>query len=214
MDKRKRVYRVKGILREYKNYEDYVAHQKKKTEDPTRREKWLGEEWEIKLIGFMKEFNKLLDADLISKNDKALCLGARTGQEVFALNKLGLNAIGIDLVPCEPLVVEGDIHNLHYQNETYDFVFTNILDHSLKPDVMMKEIERVLKPDGIFLLQMQVNYPQDEFTEFVPESIQQIFDMLANSKPIHANWIFEDKTINAHGMNFEIVFRKNNEDTV
>ena len=205
---------MKGIIRNYKDYEEYVAHQKKKTEDPVRREKWLGEEWEIKLIGFMKEFNKLINANLIKEGQKALCLGARTGQEVFALNKLGLEAIGIDLVPCEPLVVEGDIHNLAYENKSFDFVFTNVLDHSLQPDKMMSEVERVLKSNGIFLLQMQVNYPQDEFTEFVPESIQQIIDFFKKSKMIHSNWIFEDKSINAHGMNFEMIFRKNDEDTV
>ena len=32
--------------RKYDSYEDYIAFQKKKTTDPIRREKWLGEEGE------------------------------------------------------------------------------------------------------------------------------------------------------------------------
>ena len=38
---------------EYDNYDDYTEHQKEKTLYPVRRKKWLGEEWELKLNGFL-----------------------------------------------------------------------------------------------------------------------------------------------------------------
>ena len=63
-----------------------------------------------------------------------LCLGARTGQEVVALKELGVeNSIGIDIVPHEPNVIKGDIHDLDFKDETFDFVYTNIIDHSINP---------------------------------------------------------------------------------
>ena len=44
--------------RNYKEYKDYINHQKDKTTDPIRRKKWLNEEWGIKLNGFKKLFDK------------------------------------------------------------------------------------------------------------------------------------------------------------
>lgn len=202
-----------NILRRYENYEDYVNFQKNKTLDPVRREKWLNEEWEIKLVGFEEEFNKIINIQpsILSKGDDCLCLGARTGQEVQALKNLGMKATGIDLVPCEPLVTAGDIHDLKYENDTFDFVFTNIIDHTIYPQKMISEVERVLKPGGHFFLQMQVNIKQDEYTEYVPNSAEEIINFFSASECMHSNYIFEDiTTMNAHGMNFEMIFRKNN----
>ena len=202
-----------NILRRYENYEDYVNFQKNKTLDPVRREKWLNEEWEIKLVGFEEEFNKIINIQpsILSKGDDCLCLGARTGQEVQALKNLGMKATGIDLVPCEPLVTAGDIHDLKYENNTFDFVFTNIIDHTIYPQKMISEVERVLKPGGHFFLQMQVNIKQDEYTEYVPNSAEEIINFFSASECMHSNYIFEDiTTMNAHGMNFEMIFRKNN----
>ena len=60
----------------YDNYQKYVDHQKEKTTDPERIEKWMNEEWNIKYEGFKEVFvrNKSF---LIDKTN-AICLGART----------------------------------------------------------------------------------------------------------------------------------------
>jgi SAM-dependent methyltransferase len=200
---------LKGVIRKYDSYSDYVEFQKTKTNDPVRRKKWLNEEWDLKLSGFIKEFSKIKEAGYIKNGMQALCLGARTGQEVVALQSLGLVAIGIDLVPQEPYVVEGDIHDLKYNDDSFDFVYTNIIDHTIHPDVMMKEAERVLKPGGYLMIQMQAGIHQDEYTEFNPESPRQICDFLKNCTCIISNYIYNDKSINAHGMNFELFFQKN-----
>ena len=78
---------------------------------------------------------------------KCLCFGARTGQEVVALNEIGMEAKGIDIVPQEPYVIKGDIHDAPFVDDTFDFVFTNIVDHSIYPQKFMSEIERVLKSE-------------------------------------------------------------------
>lgn len=199
------------VLRKYENYEDYVTFQKIKTNDPIRRKKWLNEEWDLKLNGFKTEFTKLMHPEhgILKKNHLALCLGARTGQEVQAMLDLEINAVGIDLVPCEPLVLEGDIHNLDFDDNSFDFIFTNIIDHTIKPQKMIAEIERVLKPGGHFFLQLQAGINQDEFTEYQPEDASEIVSMFNKSQCIHADWLGEKREmINVHGMNFEMVFQK------
>ena len=135
-------------------YTKYIEKQSEKTLDPTRRKKWLGEEWQLKIDGFKNEFSKF--KDYLTSEKTCLCLGARTGQEVVALKELGVeNSIGIDIVPHDPHVIKGDIHNLDFEDETFDFIYTNIIDHSINPKKMISEVERVLKTDGIFLLQIQ-----------------------------------------------------------
>jgi SAM-dependent methyltransferase len=189
-------------------YQDYIDFQKKKTEDPNRRSKWLGEEWDLKVNGFTEEFKRF--SVLLRPDSKVLCLGARTGQEVVALKSLGItDVIGIDIVPHEPHVFYGDIHDLKYDGETFDFVYTNVLDHSLYPKKMVSEIERVLKQDGYALLQTQLGINQDEFTEFeFKNPLHDIVPLFEKSYCLHANYINSGKTSNFAGMNFEFVFQK------
>ena len=87
--------------RSYNDYSEYIKFQSQKTLDPEKRKKWLGEEWDLKLNGFKQEFSKFGNA--LRPEMKALCIGARTGQEVVALKEMGIeNTIGIDIVPHPP----------------------------------------------------------------------------------------------------------------
>ena len=188
-------------LKQYDDYQKYVDHQKEKTLDPRRRDLWLGEEWELKLNGFSYIFGHTCQ-NILSPGMNSLCIGARTGQEVVALKDLGLESVGIDLVPCEPHVILGDMHNLDFQDETFDFVFTNVFDHSLYPDKMISEIERVLKPNGYFLLHLQFEQGSDEYAENEIESVESdilpLFDEMDVyiSRPIPRNFA---------GMNWEVL---------
>lgn len=143
------------VIKNYNNYEDYINHQKEKTLDPVRRKKWLTDEWDEKLQIFYRIFKFLLiDSWVVEKH--WLCVGARTGQEVAALEKLGANAVGVDLVACPPYVREGDMHNLPFKDNTFDGIFSNVLDHSLYPDKAVLEMIRVIKPGGLIFLHLQV----------------------------------------------------------
>src|SRR3546814_1114234 len=105
--------------------------------DRIRSGNGLGEEWRSKIGGFKSIFRR--NDAVIQGCQKALCLGARTGQEVVALEELGLDAIGIDLVPCPPHVEAGDIHNLRFEDASFDLIFTNIVDHSIDPSKFFSE---------------------------------------------------------------------------
>jgi len=198
-----------GLTREYKNYDDYLSFQKEKTCDPVRREKWLNEEWDLKISGFKNEFSKL--KNYLKEDSRILCLGARTGQEVVAFKEMGYsNTIGIDIVPCEPHVVLGDIHDLSFNAAEFDLVYSNIIDHSINPKKMVSEIERVLKIDGLFYLQVQLGANQDEFTEFeIKNPMHDVIPLFDSSFCVHIGAINGDKSDNFACMNFEFIFQKN-----
>ena len=193
--------------RKYDSYEDYVTFQKEKTTDPTRREKWLGEEWEMKLKGFEDIFRS--HPQIYSTGAKCLCLGARTGQEVVALTNIGVDATGIDLVPCLPNVIEGDIHNLKSKDSQYDIVFSNILDHALDIKKMMEEATRVVRVGGLLHFQLQVFIHQDEYTEtYFDDPVRDLSSVMPlNTFCLSAQMIPQ----NFAGMNYQLIFQKTRE---
>ena len=104
--------------------------------------------------------------------------GARTGQEVAALQSLGIPAIGVDLVPFEPYTIAGDIHDLQFNDGEFDLIFSNIFDHSLYPEKFCAEMERVLRPDGVIILHLQIGEELDEYTEtyvYDPDEVIKLF---------------------------------------
>ena len=204
MQLKKYVVNLMKKLNNYKTYKDYLLHQAAKTTDPYRREKWLGKEWDIKLDGFKKIF--IEKEELLKECRNVLCVGARTGQEVVALKDLGYHAVGIDLIPCAPHVIHGDMHNLEFENNSFDCVFSNVFDHSLHPEKKCSEIERVLSPDGVIIMQFQLNVSQDKYTEVeinsLLDDVVPLFDncTVVSCGPIAANFA---------AMNHELVLRKN-----
>lgn len=196
------------LVRTYENYQDYIDFQKQKTTDPARIKKWLNDEWDTKINGFTAEFSKI--KSILRPEMKILCLGARLGHEVVALKNMGFNdVIGIDIVPYEPNVISGDIHNLHFEDESFDFIYTNIIDHSVDPKKMVSEIERVLRVDGFAFIQTQLGIDQDEYTEFKIENpFHDVLALFDRSYCIHFGFIHKDRTSNFAGMNFELIIQK------
>jgi len=144
--------------RQYDNYEEYVAHQVGKTASPRLRRR-LKSRFEGRVKKFLARFNPLKDDGLLKDGGKALCLGARMGEEVVALKQLGLDAIGVDLVPNPPLVVEGDFNNLAFDEDSFDMIYTNSFDHAWAKDEFFNSTHRVLKQGGIFVIDV---FPGEE----------------------------------------------------
>jgi ubiquinone/menaquinone biosynthesis C-methylase UbiE len=193
-------------LRHYHDYEKYINFQSEKTKNQEKRSKWLNEEWDSKILGFKNEFKKI--APIINKDSRVLCIGARTGQEVVAFREMGaINVIGIDLVPNIPHVIECDAHSISYDENTFDIVYTNIINHSIDVEKMISEIERVLKVDGFLFLQCQIGMESDQYDEVLLE--HPVYDILplfnrsfcVGCHPIETNFA---------KMNFEFIFRKDN----
>jgi SAM-dependent methyltransferase len=133
--------------RSYDSYEDYLEHQKAKLE--THEFGQYDEEFRQAL----RERLNLLEVEWQGRN--VLCLGARIGSEVKAFLDVGAFAIGIDLNPGKEnrYVVEGDFHDLKYPPNSMDVVYTNSLDHAFDIERIAKEVLKVLKPDGLLLVE-------------------------------------------------------------
>jgi SAM-dependent methyltransferase len=116
-----------GARRKYASYEEYVAHQ----------------------------------ASTCAALDGArsvLCLGARLGTEVRALHDLGYFAVGVDLNPGErnPYVLPGDFHRIVFPGASIDAVYTNALDHVFSLEQLVGEVQRLLRPGGIFVADLEL----------------------------------------------------------
>ena len=191
------------VYNRHKTYEDYVNKQLEKTLDPSRTKKWKGKEWQIKVDGFRHLFKR--NEEFLQNKKNSICLGARTGQEVFVLRELGLDSIGIDLAEFPPYTIKGDIHNLEFEDEKFDLIFTNILDHSLDLEKFISEMERVCVKDGIIILNTQENIPGDDYSENVINSPEPVIKMFKNSILVKNRKI--QNTFDQ--MNRELVFKKN-----
>ena len=147
------------------NYQVYLKKQLKKTTDQKKRNIWLEEDfYNNKTNAFIYFFLKY--KDLLVNSKKTLSIGSRVGNEVLAIKSYGCECIGIDLMPFKDLVIKGDMHNLDFNDNTFDFVFTNIIDHSLNPKKFFDEVYRILKPNGYFLIQCSFMFDDDEYTEY------------------------------------------------
>jgi SAM-dependent methyltransferase len=137
--------------RAYRNYDEYRAHQALKVE--ALRVKTLA--------GHDRRFYAGLRERLVEyygdfRGQKALCLAARLGTEVRVFIDLGAFAVGIDLNPGRDnrYVVVGDFHFLQFADESVDVVYTNSLDHAFDLDRIMAEIRRVLRQDGVLIVEL------------------------------------------------------------
>jgi SAM-dependent methyltransferase len=133
--------------RGYDSYEAYLEHQKAKLE--THDFGRYDEEFRTTL----RERLSALEIEWPGRS--VLCLAARIGTEVKAFLDLRAFAVGIDLNPGADnrYVVHGDFHDLQFAPGSVDVVYTNSLDHAFDIDRIGKEVLKVLKPDGVFLVE-------------------------------------------------------------
>jgi len=133
--------------RKYASYKSYLEHQKAKlaTHD-------FGN-YDIEFRTALRERLTALDVDW--RNLSVLCLAARIGTEVKAFLDLGCRANGIDLNPGKenPYVDQGDFHDLQFPAGSMDVVYTNSLDHAYDIDRIATEVLRVLKPEGLLIVE-------------------------------------------------------------
>jgi SAM-dependent methyltransferase len=176
--------------RQYKDYDEYVAHQKVKTADPDRRERLLEESAFNKKVSYFKRKFENLPLQSI-KHSKMVCLGSRMGEEVQALQELGADCYGVDLVPHPPYVREGDFHNLDFISDSeVDIFYTNSLDHSSDPEKLFSEVSRCLVHRGYFVLDYFPGHWEDhaaslieEPSEFFLERAKQL--VIVSARPVH-----------------------------
>ena len=133
--------------RKYESYKAYLKHQKAKLATHDFKK------YDIEFRTALRE--RLLALDIDWRGLRVLCLAARIGTEVKAFLDLGCRAIGIDLNPGKQnqYVVQGDFHDLQFQPNSMDVVYTNSLDHAFDIDRIATEVLKVLEPEGLLIVE-------------------------------------------------------------
>ena len=110
--------------------------------------------------------NKFLDnLHLISNKPNVLIIGSAeigNGTKVF-LNDSKVTTLGLDIYQTENVDIVADAHYLPFNNNTFDGVWIQaVLEHVMDTNLVVNEIFRVLKNDGIV-------YSEIPFMQPVPE---------------------------------------------
>ena len=155
-----------GARRKYASYEEYVDHQASKLDLIAHR---LREKEDEDFAEFRQRFETCA---VLAGARSVLCLGARLGTEVRALHDLGYFAIGIDLNPGEnnPYVLPGDFHRIVFPGGSVDAVYTNALDHVFSLENVVGEVQRVLRPGGVFVADLELGSAEG----FVPGEYESV----------------------------------------
>jgi SAM-dependent methyltransferase len=165
--------------RSYDSYEAYLEHQKAKLE--THDFGRYDDEFRAALQ------QRLASLEIEWRGRNVLCLGARIGSEVKAFLDLGAFAIGIDLNPGENnrYVVQGDFHDLQFAASSLDVVYTNSVDHAFDIERLAKEVLKVLKPGGVFVVEAVQGRDQGInpgfFESFFWKNIDQLVHVFENA---------------------------------
>lgn len=136
--------------RRYPDYGTYVAHQKTKF-SALRSKSVEGHDQRF----YTALSRRLERADFDWRGRSVLCLAARQGTEVRAFIDQGAFAVGLDLNPgpSSRYVVTGDFHALQFSDGSIDCVYTNSLDHAFELKRILEEVRRVLRPEGLFIVE-------------------------------------------------------------
>jgi len=134
--------------RNYASYEEYLEHQSSKLDRiKDRLERHEDDTYE----DFRSRF---ASCEPLKEMRNVLCLGARLGTEVKAFHSLGKFAVGLDLNPGPDnlYVLPGDFHKVVFPDGSVDAVYTNALDHAFDLERLSREVRRLLRPGGIFVI--------------------------------------------------------------
>ncbi|XP_051123210.1 uncharacterized protein LOC127246060 [Andrographis paniculata] len=187
----------------YSSYDAYLERQLNKTLNPKLRQIWTTRDWDRKVRVFAGFFADLKQRGLLSNGSKSLCIGARVGQEVAALKRVGVSdSVGMDLVPSPPLVVKGDFHRQPFGDETFDFEFSNVFDHALYPRKFVGEIERTLRGGGVCVLHVLLSRRADKYSANDLYSVEPLKELFRRSALVQV------RKIDGFGLDTEVVFRK------
>jgi 2-polyprenyl-3-methyl-5-hydroxy-6-metoxy-1,4-benzoquinol methylase len=119
---------------------------------------WYGEEKDIDVDEY-ERYNRLIDYVPLKSKD-ILEIGAGSGYIVRQLKNKGKNIIGTTI--CDGDVAQynllwSDMHDLEWTDESFDVAIArHVLEHALSPRLVIREIWRVLRPSGMFLVETPI----------------------------------------------------------
>ncbi|HLO12611.1 MAG TPA: class I SAM-dependent methyltransferase [Pseudoneobacillus sp.] len=129
-----------------------------------------------------KDLKKIIDIAKISGSEAVLDVATGGGHTANAFAPLVKNVVAVDLTEKMLIAAEkfitgngyqnvqftvGDAENLPFQDQSFDIVTCRIAPHHFpNVEAFIKEVYRVLKPEGQFLLDDNVSPEDDELDQF------------------------------------------------
>jgi SAM-dependent methyltransferase len=136
------------------------------------------------------------ELDGIDKSSKLLIIGPCNHKELDAFEAFGYdNYKAIDLVSTDSRISVMDMHDLAYNNETFDLIYaTNVIHCTEDPKSLGDSIYRVLKMDGYLVLGVTIDLAPDDpvyvkdyktvdgILEIFPNSLEVIYQRTVEPK--------------------------------
>ncbi|XP_050208027.1 uncharacterized protein LOC126657396 [Mercurialis annua] len=114
---------------------------------------WSSHSWLTQLSSYTAFFTALQTLNLLHNHSKVICVSAGAGQEVMALNELGVaDVTGVEVVDALPLVKKADPSNLPFFDGVFDVGFSSKVMVSLFPLRFVGEMERSVRVGGVCVL--------------------------------------------------------------
>ena len=158
----------------------------------------------------------LAQTGLLQSQQKIIEIGCGKGFILRYLVEKGHNAIGIDIDPAaikqcdnDLIIQEADVNYLPFKDNVFDIVLSfDVFEHIPETDCCLKEVRRILKPGGHYLLQTPnkwTNIPFEMLRFWRAHGIRHTFDFLKPPEhcALHNYWHL-NKRFRKHG--FEVEF--------
>jgi SAM-dependent methyltransferase len=105
-------------------------------------------------------YDELIELILAFNPTYVLDIGTGDGYIVDRLWEHGISAVGTTICyeDTRQYVIYEDMHDLEFKDGSFDVVVAkHILEHALSPRLAIREAWRVLRPDGLFLVETPIN---------------------------------------------------------
>lgn len=173
----------------------YYREHLKKYSQYTFSDDWI--DWGLRIITYRaKRMAKILE-EHVEKDARVLDLGCGIGLSLHILAQIFPNTVGCDidekaLKACDKILKEVGVSNidlklydgrkLPFSSNTFDGILSiEVVEHVENPNLMLKEIQRVLKKDGILIITTPNKYwPMEThyklpFLSFLPRKISDYY---------------------------------------
>jgi len=139
------------VLNQSQNHKHYIYSQLKRT--LPKKDSLI----QHRTIVLIDQTAKYID---LSTTSTILCIGCRNLTEIDYFRKKGSkNVIGIDIFSEQKDIIVMDMHNMTFPDNSFEVVYcSHSLEHSLNVSQVIREIVRVIRPCGILVIEVPINY--------------------------------------------------------